>query len=351
MRFIEPKQTYEKMKKVNTHIPSLNRQLLRHFGLNETGEHDSVHCQQVRRQLQSGIHDNQMLSMIGPFGSGKTFLFRQLKRQLAEQVDFVHVRAFEDQWIRIGAILTAMITDLAPRENIRRDIETRSRQVINILGERVVKQGRTVCLVIEDCHRLHVNTLNSLKLMREEDFAGYSPLFSIILLGWPEFLAKISNRKDILWRMQLVELNADMGWFTLPERIKYLENVFGTVIERGTRKRIASLHATPEALNHYVVKMMQAAADAGYACLDEKIVQPSLKEMYDSLKRQRPDVVSYQSIAGVAGVGKSTVALAIESEPNTPSTLKVRSAMESMIPGIPQASESPNAEPINRKTA
>nr|BDD47013.1 hypothetical protein 8 [Balneolaceae bacterium] len=267
-----------------------------------------------------------MQALIAPFGSGKTFLFRQLKRQLKDKpIEFVHVKAFEDKWIRIGAILTAMITDLRPQANIRRDIETRSRQIINILGEVVVKEGKRVCLVIEDCHRLHLNTLTSLKLMREEDFAGHSPLFGVILIGWPEFLGKISNRKDILWRMQVQELNHDNGWFLLRERIQYLENVFGDAIEPATRRRIAQMKFTPEALNHYVAEMMKKAYLAGFDRIDDSVVQPSLKERYESLK-QTADI-SYSMIADEAGVGKSTVALAIESEPATPATDKVKNAM------------------------
>src|SRR5690606_30539058 len=107
------------------------------------------------------------------------------------------VRAFEDAWIRIGSILTAIITDTST-ESVRRDMETRSRQVVRILGNLVVNQGKEICIVIEDCHRLHANTLNALKLMREADFAGHAPLFSVIMLGWPEFLDKLSNRRDIL---------------------------------------------------------------------------------------------------------------------------------------------------------
>ena len=322
--------------KDRTHIPSLNRSILRKFGLNGTGEHDSLEMSAVRKELSSGIFDNQMQSIIAPFGSGKTFLFRQLKRKISNDVIFVHVRAFEDKWIRIGSILTAMIYDLAPQENVRRDIETRSRQVINILGERVVKEGKKVCLVIEDCHRLHLNTLNSLKLMREEDWAGVAPLFSVVLIGWPEFLAKITNRKDILWRMQIQELNEENGWFTIPERIQYLENVFGEAISPGTRRRIAQMYSTPEGLNHYVAGMMKKASMAGYDVLDEQVVQPTLKERYDALKKRFPDLVSLSSVASIAGLGKSTVKLALDSEPETPSTDKVRIAISEMENHIPE---------------
>lgn len=316
------------MKSQTSHIPSLNRELLKQFGLSGTGQHDSVTAQQLRKQLRSGIEDHQMQALIASFGTGKTFLFRQLKRQLKNApVQFVHVKAFEDKWIRIGSILTAMITDLAPSANIRRDIETRSRQVINILGELVVKQGKRICLVVEDCHRLHLNTLNSLKLMREEDYAGHSPLFGVVLIGWPEFLAKLSNRRDILWRMQVMQLNAESGWFLFPERVKYLENVFGDAITPATRQRIAQMHTTPEGLNHYVAHMMKKAASAGFHRIDDNVVQPSLEERYKALKNQFPHDISLQVIATEAGVGKSTVSLAIDSEPETPATEKVKEAM------------------------
>lgn len=328
-----------------THIPGLNPTILKHFGLNDTGQHDSISCQNVRKQLELGIRDHKMQNLIAPFGAGKTYLFRQLKRNIHNDVKFVHVKAFDDKWIRIGSILTAIITDLAPKEGVRRDIETRSRQVINILGEHVVDQQNRICLVIEDCHRLHVNTLNSLKLMREEDYAGFSPLFGIVMIGWPEFLAKLSNRKDILWRMQTIKLNPDSGWFTMPERVKYLDNVFGHAIEADTRKRIAMMHETPEGLNNYVATIMRKAYNAGYSRIDELVVQPSLKERYETIKKRNPDRISYSKLGKIAGVGKSTVSLAIESEPDTPATQKVSSAMDELEERINGSSND------NRKTA
>lgn len=315
------------MKDIHNHIPGASRQLLRHFGLSETGIHDSHTCKRIRSELLDGIQKRDMMALIGPYHCGKTWTMRTVKRKAPHNVIFVHVKAFEDKWIRIGSILTAIITDIS-KEAVRRDIETRSRQVTRLLGEVVVNEGKEVCLVIEDCHRLHVNTLATLKLMREEDFAGYAPLFSILMLGWPEFLGKLTNRGDITERMETIKLDAENGWFSEHERVEYLSNVFGDAITPATRKRIAAMYSKPGSMNYYVIQMMKKARTAGYDLIDDNVVTPTLKEVYDSLKEMHGNAVSYSKIAVIAGLGKSTVSLAIEEEPNTPATSKVEAAMQ-----------------------
>ena len=158
----------------------INQKHLKKFGKKKLGMFDSHKGIQFRNGLASAIMNEVMTAVIAPWGSGKTMLIRQLKKQIHNQnqpVNFVHVQSLDEQKVKISTILNAIIQDLAPNENRRRDMEARSRQVIRILGSKLVNSGEHTCIIIEDAHRLHTNTLNSIRLMRELDFAGKAPLF------------------------------------------------------------------------------------------------------------------------------------------------------------------------------
>lgn len=325
------------------HIPSLNYGTMKHFGLAETGYFDSKKSESVRNELEHNIRHGKITLLIGRYESGKTMLVRQLKRELHGKVNFVDVQTFHDRRIPMGTILSSIIEDLST-ENIRRDMRARSKQAVRILGNKLVNEQKPTCVIIDNTpDRLHLNTMNALKLLMEADFAGYSPLVSFIILGWPEFTDRMSKRDDIMHRVQTIKLDQAHGWYTLPDRVGYLEAVFGDVITPAARERIARMHALPGDLNAYVVNLMQKAQRAGYAVLDDEIVQPSLAERYNTMKEQYGDRISYSLIGKQAGVAKSTVSLAIEKEPPTDSTSKVRRAMD-VIEGQLSTPKSPKGD-------
>lgn len=316
------------------HIPSLNMDTLAHFGLAGTGTFDSPKAQKVRAQLRYNIEQGQITLLAGRYESGKTMLVRQLMRSLANRVNFINVQTFDDRKIPMPTILSAIVDELST-EGVRRDVMARSKQAVRLLGKKMVNEGKPNCVVIDNTpDRLQLDTMNTIKLLMEADYMGYSPVTSFIILCWPEFCDRLTGRKDIAHRVQQIQLDARHGWFTLPDRLKYLREVFGEAISEGARKRIANLHTLPGDMNAYVVELMQKAQRAGYDKLNDKIVQPSLKERYDANKARYGSDYNYRLIAETAGVGRSTVQLAIESEPDTPSTRTVRKAMDELDAGL-----------------
>ncbi|XWN36073.1 MAG: AAA family ATPase [Balneola sp.] len=308
-------------------IPGLDRRTLKHFGLERTGVFASPKTHQILTDLEWAVEDNKLVFLNGSYGTGKTTIMRQLKNRLFEKAHFVHVKALDDRKITMGMILTAIIKDTSTAKP-RHDAESRARQVIRLLGQKVSNEKKPVCLIIDNTpDRLHLNTLNALKLLREEDFAGLSPLLSIIILSWPEFMSRIDRRKDITQRGMEIRLDADSGWFTFPDRVKYLEDVFAHAITEEARKRIANLRFTPEDLNFLVTELMIKGMQAGYHVIDDKVIQPSMKETYEKLKQQYHDEVSYKKIGDISGHGASTVKLAIDEEPDRKSTLEIKEAL------------------------
>ncbi|MEQ9309708.1 MAG: ATP-binding protein [Balneolaceae bacterium] len=312
-------------------IQNLDQETLEYFGLKSTGVFASPKTRKVLDTLESAVLGNKMIYLNAASGYGKTTLVRQLKDRLSLKVKFIHVRNLSDRKILMSGILEAIITDLS-NARPRMSIEARSRQTVRILGNNVVSNNTPVCLLIDNTpDRLAGDTINALKLLREEDFGGHTPLLSTIVTVWPEFYDRIHKRKDLVQRGFWLNLNEQNGWFTFEERVKYLEDVFMGAITANTRKRIAAMFLTPEDMNFYVANMMKKAKSAGFKIIDEHVVEPSLKEIYHHLKESYSDKISLAIIGKQADVTKGTVSLVLSDEPDTPSTAKVKKALYELM--------------------
>jgi type II secretory pathway predicted ATPase ExeA len=275
-------------------------------------------CQELKGDIVDAIEQNQMLCVAGAVGSGKSILFNTSIAGM-DDVIFVHVRNYFKEKLNIAGIMNALIYDLSD-EATRRDLEARSRQLIKIVGRRHVTDKMKICLVIEESHRIHANTLRALKEIRESSFADITPLFSVILIGHPELVTKLESRKEAYWRSQLLEMNEANGWFTIKQRISYIKRVFGEAITQKARERISILQKSPLAIDFYVEAKMREARKAGKRIIDEEVVQPTTRELKEACEN------SLKEIAAEIGLGKSTVHNAINDEGH-PHAEVVRSAI------------------------
>ncbi len=329
----------------------MNEHTLRHFGLQATGEFDSKKAQSVRKKLFYNINQGKITLLTGRYESGKTMLVRQLKRQYRSKVNFIDVLSFDEEKLKMGTILKAVISELST-EGPRREISSRSKQAVRLLGNSLVNGQKPNCIILDNTpERIALNTMNALKLLMEAEYAGHSPLTSVIILCWPEFPDDIRARKDIEHRIQQVKLDEAHGWFTLPDRVKYLDDVFGSVITEEARRRVAALHSLPGDMNAYVVEKMEKAEKGGYNRLDDKVITPTLRERYEKMKALYGNDYSYGLIAREAKLGKSTVSVAIESEPERPSTQKVREAMDRIEEQLAAAGGSSSGQQSQRKAS
>lgn len=278
-------------------ITDIDLKTRKHFGINRLGEFASDTTLMFESMIRDAILDLQMIAIIAPFGSGKTHLFRRIKTMLSggsDAVKFVTVGDLSDKPIHMGSIEDSLIYDITNEgESPRRSREARARQVRRLLGQ-AYANGHRICLVIEDAHRLHPETLSALKRLREIDFMGHAPLLSIVLLAWQSLDEMLERRRDILTRLHCVHLDETEGWMTLDERVAYLRMVYAHLIDEPTRQRIASLHRVPVEMNKAVAKALHEARLAGYHQVDDRTFKPSLRERYEALQR---DGVSLADIA------------------------------------------------------
>lgn len=270
------------------------------------------------RDIENGIRDNQLLALLGERGAGKTTLFRDAIQRMSWDTDkaplVVHVRNKDREKLRIGHIMSAVIYDISA-ESPRRDMEARSRQFIRLIGERLFRDGKQVgrlCIVIENSHRLHGNTIMAIKDLREDEFCGVSPLFAVILLGHDALKGKLQGKSEVFWRTETIELNEQHGWFLFQERVAFLRCVYGDAITQGARKRIATLYKVPLSLQYFVETKMSEAYAAGKRVLDEECFQLTPQELYEAMNEglsvRDPEYTSYEKVAREAGLSKTKVA-------------------------------------------
>ena len=164
----------------------MKRRVLQHFGIAEKPLFVNGIFSMYSQDVRNAVMDNEMIALVGPTGAGKTELYKHACLHLKTNPDqapiFVRVCNKNKERLTIASIINAIIYDISD-EGPRHDMEARSRQVVRLLGEKVVREKKHVCVVIEEAHRLHANTYRAIKELREESFAGVTPLFSIVLIG------------------------------------------------------------------------------------------------------------------------------------------------------------------------
>jgi len=270
--------------------------LLNHFGLSKQGYHWSKTTEVFKEDLKESILNRQMIALIGQYGVGKTILTSKVFGELKNQVLFIKIKNVNREALTVNHMMSAFI-DEHTEESPRRCSEARTSQFTRLIGQLITQSKRDICFVVEDAHRPKVEFFRSLKELREIEFNGINPLFSVLLIGHKKLGDNLSFRKEVLLRSVKLELCEATGWMDLTERIEYLRTVFGRAITKSARQRIATLHKFPLEMDYFIYEKMKEARLAGKTVLDDDVVQPTLKELYDAAKESDPDAISYRKLA------------------------------------------------------
>ena len=283
----------------------INKSLLNYFGISRLGFYKTKSWIEFRDDIINAVNQNQLLVIPGEVGAGKSVLFSSAV-DLMQNVKFVFVRNFFKERCTISQVINAVIFDLS-NEGPKKDLEARSRQFIRLIGTTVTDNERpfSVCIVIEEAHRLHKNTLRALKELREAKFAGICPLFSIVLIGHPELTELVRVRKEVLWRALTINLEESEGWMTLQNRIDFINIVFKGVVTRDAARTIAVVCKTPLEIMKYIYERMKDARKAGYKAIDSEIVKPTLEELFIA------SGLTYDALAKETSLAKSTIYAAV----------------------------------------
>ena len=172
----------------------------------------------VREALFQTAKFGGFVAVVGESGAGKSTLRRDLIDRInSENLPVVviepYIIAMEDndikgKTLKASHIAEAIVSTLAPLENLKRSPEARFRQLHRVLKDSA-RAGNQHILIIEEAHSLPMPTLKHLKRFFElED--GFKKLLSIVLVGQPELKLKLSERnfevREVVQRCEVVEL-------------------------------------------------------------------------------------------------------------------------------------------------
>ena len=242
------------------------------------------------RFLEYAMYDaatnSGLLAIIAEVGAGKTVMRREVIERLRgdEKIRIVYPQIIDRARITAGSLCDAIVMDLAPSDKRKQQLEDKSRHVRKLLSERL-SQGKRVCLIIEEAHRLAVSALKHIKVFHEIE-EGRQKLLSIILLGqtelgelldeeqYPELrelsrrvqIATIPGLGDGTWdylALKFKIVGGDIERIITPEAVQQLVSRLTAVDDTG--KKISQ--AYPLTVNNYTAKAMIEAFDRG----EEKI--------------------------------------------------------------------------------
>lgn len=275
------------------------RRTLRHFGIDSKGVYRSAEHDLYIQDIRDAVDDRQIHALVGRFGSGKSTIARMaINEMLASKTKpyrFVYIDSADLERLSIATIIECSITDLS-NERPYRTMLARSRQSRRILGE-LARSGEKICLIIDNAHRLHANTLLALKDEHEKEYMGLAPLFSILYIGQPKLVDKLSANGEVFWRTLITDLHEESSnWMSYSERVKYLEAVYGPAINHQARERIAQITEGPLHMEFVVTEKMETARAAGKRVVDGDVVQLSFADRRKALGLSLGDLSHHSDI-------------------------------------------------------
>jgi type II secretory pathway predicted ATPase ExeA len=256
----------------------------------------------VRESLWHTARHGGFMAVVGESGSGKSTLRRDLCDRIAREGQQVHVMepyvlGMEDndkngKTLKALHIAESIMSTVKPLERILSSPEARFRQVHKTLRESR-RSGWSHCLIIEEAHALPIPTIKHLKRFLElED--GFRKLISIVLLGQPELMQKLSESspevREVVQRCEVVELAPMNG--SLPKFVEFkFERVGANSAEIITTDAVEAIRAKltgpasrsgagdslslvyPLAVINLLTAAMNLAADIGAPTITPDIIE------------------------------------------------------------------------------
>lgn len=172
----------------------------------------------IREVLYQTATAGGFTAVVGESGAGKTALLADLHRRLRdERSPAILIEPFvlemsdrggrDGKELRMGDVLDAIARSVDPRGKISQRRDKRQADIVQMLATSA-GAGSRHCIVVEEAHDCHANTLRGLK--RLYDLAYRQGLkLSILLIGQPELGLKLDRRNHALREVwQRVDIHA-----------------------------------------------------------------------------------------------------------------------------------------------
>ncbi|MFQ5800885.1 MAG: AAA family ATPase [Candidatus Hydrothermarchaeales archaeon] len=256
-----------------------------------------------------------MVNVVGEPGAGKT---EAVSRAIKDfRVVVVKVESPDKGNLKIGAIIEALIYDLSD-ERPRRSQEARARQIRRIIGE--ASRREEIVLWLEEGHRIHHMTLRSLKSLREMQWMGQSPLFTVVFCSQCEQL----HSKD-LREIRIRTDTLTMEGMSQKEARLYIEETVGERFDTDAADALTRCaHKTPMGVREAAIRCMQKALEYGRKQVETIDVLEALKGGMKEVARSYG--LSDGELSKLTGHSASTINQVINDKP--PSTMRAEKVEE-----------------------
>ena len=266
--------------------------------------------------IEYALKHNALIAVIGDLGSGKTNAVREAQFSLENveglRAEFLMIDNEDKEGMRISSVIDAFLQKF-DISRMPPSMERRTWAVRYQLS-RAVKEGRRICVVIDEAQRLSGHFLKSLKGLHEQSrFAHYSSLFSVVLLGHKQLEEKYQRvARDVWDRLDAGNL-VRMGNMTPHEVSDYIAHRLETaghpdLFGESARLAVGRLVSSPLAINGVCWRILEAA------CVDNEkhISEHSVLTAYDRSALRQMLGLSMLDIAQRSGIGKTSVADVME---------------------------------------
>ena len=174
----------------------------------------------VREAMFLKAQHGGLMAVVGESGAGKTTLVRDFKARLVRGGKTIHViepyvlgmetNDKVGKTLKAKDIVEAILSRIAPQERVPLNPETRFRKAHRMLQDSCGAGWKHV-VIIEEAHALPYPTLRHLKRLMDLDTGdGFTPLMSVILIGQPELMDRLSGAnfavREVTQRCEIVQL-------------------------------------------------------------------------------------------------------------------------------------------------
>lgn len=284
---------------------SLTPAAKRHFGLVRNPFCDlqsaddmwiSPDIRYVRETMLSTAKNGGFLALVAESGSGKTTVVTDLEQRItSEKLPIIIIKPYvlaaeetdhKGTMLKSAHVAESILRNLAPNAPVRISPEARFRQLHTALINSH-EAGYSHCLVIEEAHSMPITSLKHLKRILELQ-VGFTKLVSVILIGQPELMIKLSERnaevREVVQRCEVVNL-PPMAPQLLEEfltyRFKRADKKLADVIDASGITKIVERLATkngvsqlyPLAVGNFMIAAMNIAAAVGSPIINDEIIE------------------------------------------------------------------------------
>ncbi|MDA8085205.1 MAG: AAA family ATPase [Nitrospiraceae bacterium] len=261
----------------------------------------------LKRVLRMAIDSRAMISIVADRGFGKTTAFDLIFREI--DVHQIRLITADKERVVVSDIEKGLILGLS-NEACKRTKEVRARQIRRIMGE--AAKEKPIVLILEEAHRMHGQTLRALKTLREMEYMGKSPLFTVVMVAQYDPMRK-RGVDEVRLRTDSIQI---MG-LTASEISQYTKSTVGRCFAPDAVDAISRL---PQGRNFLelqacLVTLMGHALQMGA----KQVTSMDVYEVYgggikEVMKRAN---VSLDEIHGLTGISKSTLSIVTNDKQGT----------------------------------